>query len=358
MKNGFSVSVLVIIGLLSGSMVGCGSDEVKPNPVHFVSADPPSGSTIHPDTTITITFDDAPGNVVVNPGRATTAGRRTVEISGPFTFGALTIKITWGGASHELNYTVEPDPVPEGMVLIPAGEFQMGNDKGGNGERPAHPVYVNAFFMDKHEVTNLEYQKFVLANPRWQKNQIDERFHNGNYLMHWNGNDYLAGKSNHPVKYVSWYAAMAYAVWLGKRLPTEAEWEYAARGRLSGKKYPWGDVIDHRKANYDNNVGDTTPVGKYLPNRYGLYDMAGNVWEWCLDQYDPDFYSRSPLKNPLSGAHSIDWLINNFTNVTTSGVLRGGSWINNSWNVRVARRFGMNRTGADTHLGFRCVRAQ
>ena len=364
MKNVFSLSVLVI-GILS-TMVGCGSDEVKPNPVDFVSANPPSGSTIQPDTTITVTFDDAPGKVVVNPGRATISGGRTVEISGPFTAGALTITISWGSASHELHYTVVvPEPGTEGMVRIPAGEFEMGSNdpEARKNERPVHTVYVDAFYIDQHEVTNLEYQQFVLANPRWQKNRIDKRFHNGIYLGDWNGNEYPAGKSKHPVRRVSWYAAMAYAVWLGKRLPTEAEWEYAARGGLAGKKYPWGDLIDHQRANY-GNVGSTTPVGKYRPNGYGLYDMAGNVWEWCLDEYNEDFYSRSPRKNPLSGRHSVDWLINNFTDVKPNGgdvkfyrVLRGGSMVNDPSHLRVAFRIPVTPAFTIEAFGFRCVKA-
>ncbi len=176
------------------------------------------------------------------------------------------------------------DPPPEGMVLIPVGEFDMGSNdpEADNDEQPVHTVYVDAFYMDKYEVTNLEYKKFVLANPRWQKDRIDRGFHDGYYLKHWNGNNYPVGKSNHPVTYVSWYAAMAYAGWVNKRLPTEAEWECAARGGLACKKYPWGAVIDAGKANFNENVGDTTAVGKYPPNGYGLYDMAGNVWEWCL----------------------------------------------------------------------------
>ena len=190
-----------------------------------------------------------------------------------------------------------PPISPEGMVLIPAGEFQMGSNdpEADNDEQPVHTVSVDAFFMDEHEVTNLEYKKFVLANPRWSKGGIDARFYSGSYLKHWNGNDYPSGKANHPVTYVSWYGAMAYAGSVGKRLPTEAEWEYAARGGMAGKKYPWGDVIDSGKANYtDSGIGDTTPAGEYPPNGYGLYDMAGNVWEWCLDEYDKGFYDRSP----------------------------------------------------------------
>ena len=259
-----------------------------------------------------------------------------------------------------------PEPpkliAPKGMVSIPAGEFQMGSNapETDNDEQPVHAVYIDAFFMDEHEVTNLEYKEFVRANPRWGKDRIDSRFHNGNYLKHWNGNDYPSGKANHPVVYVSWYAAVAYAKWVEKRLPTEAEWEYAARGGLVGKKYPWrGDVIDSGKANYaDSGIGDSTPVGRYPPNGYGLYDMAGNVWEWCLDEYNKDFYFISPRENPLSGANSVDWVINNFTSVKTSRVLRGGSWNSNPKNLRVANRSGDSPTKPINSYGFRCARSQ
>ena len=123
---------------------------------------------------------------------------------------------------------------------------------------------------------------------------------------------------------MSWYAAMAYALSKDKRLPTEAEWEYAARGGLAGNKYPNGNVLG--AANYRGIVGDTTAVGKYPANGYGLFDMAGNVWEWCLDEYNANFYFESPRENPLSGANTVDWFINNFTNVKNRRVLRGGSW--------------------------------
>ena len=129
-------------------------------------------------------------------------------------------------------------------------------------------------------------------------------------------------------------------------------------GGLAGKKYPNGDVIDAGKANFDRNVGDTTAVGKYPANGYGLFDMAGNVWEWCLDEYDANFYFGSPGKNPISGANSVDWVISNFTNVKTSRVLRGGSWSYSPKALRVANRGGLNPTGTDNDNGFRCARAQ
>ena len=301
MKTVFHFVFLLMLGLLS--VAGCGDTVTAPKPpsVNFVSADPPNGSTI----------------------------------------------------------------VPKGMVLIPAGEFQMGSTdpEAQKDEQPVHTVYVDAFFMDEHEVTNLEYQEFVLANPQWQREQIHSKFHDGDYLKLWRGirgNDYPKGKADHPVVYVSWYAAIAYADWVGKRLPTEAEWEYAARGGLAGQKYPWrGDVIDLGKANYGKNVGDTTPVGRYPANGYGLYDMAGNVWEWCLDEYNRDFYFTSPRKNPLFGANSVDWIISNFTSVKENRVLRGGSWSINPEALRVADR---NRkpptSSAYNSYGFRCARAQ
>ncbi len=131
----------------------------------------------------------------------------------------------------------EPEPahiIPDGMVLIPEGEFEMGSNNGNADpdEQPVHTVHLAAFYIDENEVTNGEFKDFVLANPEWQKEQINEKFHDGNYLQDWNGNNFPLGEREHPVRYVSWYAAMAYAVWLDKRLPTEAEWEKAARGGL------------------------------------------------------------------------------------------------------------------------------
>ena len=172
--------------------------------------------------------------------------------------------------------------------------------------------------MDTHEVTNAAYKAFVDANPQWRKGNIQPEFHDGDYLSDWNGNNYPAGKANHPVTYVSWYAAMAYSAWAEKRLPTEAEWEYAARGGLEGQKYPWGDTISPENANYYPHVGEATAVGRYAANDYGLFDMAGNVWEWCLDEWIFDFYAVSPDRNPLSGALTLQSIQKNFASVKSA----------------------------------------
>ena len=251
-------------------------------------------------------------------------------------------------------YPVGP---PAGMVLIPAGEFQMGSASASPSALPVHTVHVDAFYMDVYEVTNAQFKTFLDANPQWRKDRIDGRFHDGPYIYRWRGNNYPSGEANHPVTHVSWYAAMAYAAWAGKRLPTEAEWEYAARGGLEGKRYPWGDVLTPADANYSFNAGGATPVGQYSPNGYGLYDMAGNVWEWCLDTYASDFYARSPRQNPLAGKMPLREVITNYSNVTTSRVFRGGSWDNPPQVLRVGRREWDSPSSTNFPLGFRCVRA-
>ena len=209
----------------------------------------------------------------------------------------LILIILWVcGTEHILSAS----DIPEGMVLIPAGEFEMGSRTGKNNERPVHTVYLDAFYMDIHEVTNAQYKVFIDANPQWQKANIAEEYHDGVYLRLWDGNHYPKGKADHPVIYVSWYAAMAYAEWAGKRLPTEAEWEKAARGGLVGKAYPCGDTFDETRANYGRYFNKPIAVKQYPPNGYGLYDMAGNISEWCLDEYNSDFYAQSPRENPFS----------------------------------------------------------
>lgn len=374
MKTFFNYMILIIVGILTVCMLSCGERaEDDEELVRLLRANPTPGSTIEDSSTITITFDSEPRNVEVTVGTAVTSGN-TVTITGPFPDGQFTMKLTWEDGERDLTYTVgssdtvitvpeqvpEPDPIaPEGMVLIPEGDFVMGSENAiaDNDEQPEHTVFIDAFFIDENEVTNAEFREFVLANPQWQKDQIDERFKDGNYLSDWDRNNFPHDEDDHPVRYVSWYAAMAYAQWVDKRLPTEAEWEKAARGGLNGKKYPWGDLISERRANYGKLIGHTTPVGEYPPNDYGVYDTSGNVWEWCLDAYQSDFYANSPRENPVAGADNVEEIVNDFENVVTDRVLRGSGWNGNPEWLRSANRYGDSPTyGGIGALGFRCAK--
>ena len=260
---------------------------------------------------------------------------------------------------------MEKPPVPlhllEDMGLIPAGEFKMGgsDDEAFNDELPIHDVYLDAYYIDKYPVTNAQFKEFVDANPYWTKPKGFSffrpiKYHDGYYLLHWDKDNYPEERYNHPVVNVSWYAAMAYAQWVGKRLPTEAEWEKAARGGLQDQKFPWGNTIDIGKANYGKRQQQTTPVGRYPANEYGLYDMVGNVWEWCLDEWDKNFYAFSAKENPVCGG-SIDRITRNYMNSKSLHVLRGGSWYNSVENIRTAKRSGAIPTYANLNIGFRCV---
>ncbi len=247
------------------------------------------------------------------------------------------------------------------MVLIPAGVFPMGSTNGEADESPIHSVHLDDFYMDRYAVTNAQYKAFIDDNPQWCKHSIPQEYHDGNYLKLWDEGSFPIGKGNHPVVSVSWYAAMAYTQWAGKRLPTEAEWEKAARGGLVGKTYPWGDSIDRHKANYgkrwDGRIATIriTPVGSYPPNRYGLCDMVGNVREWCLDAYDADYYKHSPPQNPIADGE-IEMVLSNFTSIKNSRVFRGGTWYYPAEYLRVSFRSRDIPSFAVTSVGFRCVK--
>ena len=236
---------------------------------------------------------------------------------------------------------------PDDMVLIPAGEFQMGSANGERDEKPVRTVYLDAFYIDKYEVTVGEYKQFVEATGHRPLPESVSR---------------TSPTDRHPVVEVSWHDAMAYAEWAGKRLPTEAEWEKAARGGLISQDYPWGNTIDASKANYDKNTKSgthnvrTTPVGMYPANGYGLYDMSGNVAEWCLDTYQRKFYVNGQQRNPVAGAENVQQVIAGGGVSKEKRVVRGGSWSFNAKSVRVANRLAEKPSLLSSDVGFRCVR--
>ena len=214
-----------------------------------------------------------------------------------------------------------------GMVLVPGGKCSLGAEDGDPDEMPIHEVYVDSFYIDVHEVTIGQYKKFMEATghqkPLYWQPELD--------------------RSEDPVVGISWQDAAAYASWAGTRLPTEAEWGYAARGGSMHGKYPWGDTPDTSYANF-KSFG-ILPVKSLKPNGYGLYDMIGNVWEWCSDWYDSAYYYSSPVKNPrgpVAGTHKV---------------LRGGAWYCDDKEVRVTNRFFALPDAKNYNVGFRCVKS-
>ena len=234
-------------------------------------------------------------------------------------------------------------------ALIPAGSFQMGSDKGRPNETPVHQVSLAAFYIDKHETTNANYQRFVMANSQWQKSAVKER----DYLRHWVGNDFPAGMDRYPVTYVTHEAAQAYCEWRERRLPTEAEWEKAARGGQLEQLYPWGNQVDPDAANYDSRDARSgglknmqrylKPVDHFPPNGYALYNMGGNAAEWCADRYLPRYRRDSVNQRPRSAKGPF--------------VVRGGSWFDSIFDLRCAAR-AYALSGAYYHIGFRCAKSK
>jgi formylglycine-generating enzyme required for sulfatase activity len=232
------------------------------------------------------------------------------------------------------------------MVFIPGGTFIMGSikDQGDEDESPQHEVFVNGYYIDVHEVTNREYKKFVDATGH-RVPFVDAEWA---APYNWTHGTYPEGRGDYPVVLVSWDDAKAYADYVGERLPTEAEWEKAARGGLVAKSYPWGEGVDETVANYhvsDTAKEDLRPVMSYPPNSFGLYDMAGNVWEWCSDWYDYTIYREKETQN-LRGSEKGYYR-----------VYRGGSWINPARFLRCAER-GKNLPETRSYvIGFRCVKS-
>jgi formylglycine-generating enzyme required for sulfatase activity len=220
----------------------------------------------------------------------------------------------------------------DGMTLlyVPAGEFTMGSDAGHNNEKPVHTVYLDAFWIDQTEVTNDMYKICVGSGKCAKPSSLD-----------------YYGFTNYPVVYVNWNDAAAYCGWAGRRLPTEAEWEKAARG-TDGRTYPWGDELPNNNLlNYNRpTLGDIAEVGSYPSgvSPYGAYDMAGNVWEWVNDWYGKTYYQSSSPSNPL-GPESGEYR-----------VIRGGAWNDVGSSARVTyRNWNVPADEYYSSVGFRCA---
>ncbi|PIU88885.1 MAG: hypothetical protein COS65_29855 [Armatimonadetes bacterium CG06_land_8_20_14_3_00_66_21] len=260
------------------------------------------------------------------------------------------------GAPKPGDKQVNPKDGAE-LVWIPGGEFQMGSDpaerdrlwaktgwdaywkKYAADESPKHGVKVAGFWMYAKEVTNGQYRKFLAANPQWTPERIDSKLHDGDYLEHWKEQSRASKDESYPVANVPWYAAKAYAEWAGGRLPTEAEWEYAARG---GKQFEYGTAtgeISDQLAN--SGGGGTKPVGSYRPNPFGLYDLAGNVWEWCSSLYKEYPYRANDGREDPNGSGAR--------------VLRGGSFDGSGPALRAADRTLNNPSSCGFCNGFRVV---
>lgn len=331
-----------------------------------------------------------------------------------------------GDAPQRSLIVDEPAPAPEGMAWIPGGSFVMGNNEGPpntepgklHDEGPEHRVELDGFWMDQTEVTNAQFLAFADAtgyqtvaertpkredfigqvpdvneipaenlvagsicfNSSFDPNTLRKDYPLWPYQV-WQyvkGADWrhpegpessIDDRLDHPVVHVSWDDAMAYCKWAGKRLPTEAEWEYAARGGQEGHLvYPWGNDkqpdgnwcmnIWQGEFPYQNEVTDgfeaTAPVASFAPNAYGLYDISGNAWEWCFDNYRPDYYSKSPQRNPFGPVDSFDPQEPNMP----KRVQRGGSFMcsdNYCTGYRITARMKGEPSSGAFHTGFRCV---
>ncbi|HET7057898.1 MAG TPA: SUMF1/EgtB/PvdO family nonheme iron enzyme [Nitrospiraceae bacterium] len=261
----------------------------------------------------------------------------------------------WTLEGRQLAKTRAAQAVHDDMAKVPAGPFLMGSTKKVDrnaypAEMPQRHVSVDAFEIDTYEVTALQFLKFVVAMNR--PPLLDWRYDGGNYQI---------SMANHPVMHVTWYDAEAYCTWAGKRLPTEAEWEKAARGN-DGRIYPWGNqMAGLTRANY-GRTGLSGPV-RDRPERlllyppiiavdkyensvspYGVHQMAGNVAEWVADWYDKDYYASSPDRNPKGPEQG------------TQRSFRGGGWMDSTPSVRAAQRNGADPDTKMNWLGFRCAR--
>ena len=252
------------------------------------------------------------------------------------------------------------------MVLVQGDTFEMGTDvenlqkiQRSTGVRsrelflaevPAHEVTVDSFYIDIHDVTNRKFAMFVAAVPGWNKEQADDSMHNGRYLEHWFNSEPPRDMLDHPVTFITWYAAVAFCNWRGKRLPTEAEYEWAAQDPETRAEYPWGEAPprDDLVSWGGNGIDGTVPVGRYPSNSRGLYDMSGNIWHFTSDPW-VGAYSEM-LADPEAVDEAAD-------DPHIRRVVRGGSWGANAANLRVRYRDSHRPFDAREMVGFRCAKS-
>ena len=238
-----------------------------------------------------------------------------------------------GEQEEQIELVMEEGDPRQQMVFVSAGPFVMGgrDEESPSNERPSHTVHLADFFIDPFPVTNVDYLEFVRATGHGMP-------------IHWARGTFPMGTGRHPAN-VSWKYAVAFAEWAGKRLPTEAEWEKAARG-TDERTFPWGNrFVEGERCNSNNMVGTTTPVDEFPDGRspYGLWDMAGNVFEWCSDYYDEEYYKHSPSSNPRGPQGGQE------------RVLRGGSYQESRAGLRCTHRRGAAETDNLDNVGFRCA---
>ena len=257
--------------------------------------------------------------------------------------GLLAVLAVLGGTLHLEGAAAETGEAPDGMVLIPEGQFTMGrtfetpDDESGmrplvlRDDQPAHQVRLDAYWMDATEVPHEAYEEFLKATGRRPP-------------YHWLDGKMPSRLARHPIHNVDWEDARAYCKWRGKRLPTEAEWERAARGGLEAKKYPWGDERPDRGSAWHSTPQGPGPVGQLPANQFGLHDMAGNAAEWCQDWFERTYYERSPADNPKGPADGM------------YRIVRGGAWSDGPNRITVHFRNWVRPNQRTPNLGFRCVK--
>ncbi len=272
----------------------------------------------------------------------------------------LLILVVGCGPAAEIPAGAE---APDGTVRVPGGRFLMGTDSTDLPqimerfgitriemllpELPQHLIEVDEFFLDQTDVTNAQFFQFVQSNPQWSRTAADAARHNGRYLEHWSPEGPRETDLDRPVTYVTWYAAKGYCEWLGRRLPTEAEWEYAAGGGDPSRIFPWGtsppsnDVVTWSGSGRE----EPDPVASHPPNALALYDMAGNVWKFLADVWRDSYHEPQLSGLPPPDTRAVD----------TRYVVRGGSYGASAVNMRIRYRDSHRANDAREMVGFRCA---